>query len=254
MLTCLCTIFLTVLRCIRCGYVVQDHESSYDGTQKTEQETHWDAPKNKREDPDRFLGADEPDDEHFHYKYPECEGLYSNVFVLVLAIVALAFLIFTCSMLLDQIDAITSNTSKIARMKMKIGQGGTELERVSHDFNEMFGGDSPRPAWHWFLPLSVRFPSDMEQVVLGYDWDPTYEGEPFQEDDMVAALESKEETLAVGGPPPRDIDIECGKIVAEEDGSVSDESESFHNTAAKKRSGKKEDNPTFVGSTKNRLT
>ena len=31
---------------------------------------------------------------------------------------------------------------------------------------KMFGGNSNKVAWHWFLPLKVEFPRGMEKVVV----------------------------------------------------------------------------------------
>jgi hypothetical protein len=45
----------------------------------------------------------------------------------------------------------------------------------------MFGGDSNQVSWHWFLPLPVEFPSGMKKVVLGYEWDETFDAVPYQE-------------------------------------------------------------------------
>jgi hypothetical protein len=67
-------------------------------------------------------------------------------------------------------------------MKMSVGQTGTEFSSVTEEFNEMFGGNTPHPTWHWFLPLPVVFPRGMKKVVLGFDWDDTFDAAPFQED------------------------------------------------------------------------
>jgi hypothetical protein len=109
--------------------------------------------------------------------------MYDYHLVVMVFVISIVFLIFTCSMLVEQIDAIQSNTGKIARMKMRVGQAGTELSRVTHAFNEMFGGESPRVAWHWFLPLPVKFPKGMDAVVLGYEWDESFEPVPYQSPD-----------------------------------------------------------------------
>jgi len=39
----------------------------------------------------------------------------------------------------EQIDAIKTGTNKIARLKIRVGQDGTELQPVSHAFNKLFG-------------------------------------------------------------------------------------------------------------------
>ena len=73
---------------------------------------------------------------------------------------------------------------QIARMKMSIGQGGTEYSSVTEEFNEMFGGSTPHPTWHWFLPLSLVFPRGMKKVVLGFDWDETFDAIPYCESNV----------------------------------------------------------------------
>jgi len=84
-------------------------------------------------------------------------------------------------MLVEQIEAIKTNASKIARMKMRVGQAGTELSRVTEEFNEMFGGDSNQVAIHWFIPIPIEFPNGMKKAVLGYEWDGTFDAVPYQE-------------------------------------------------------------------------
>jgi hypothetical protein len=115
------------------------------------------------------------------YMYEECNSFYASPFVMGLLIASIVFLVFTCTMGCEQLEAIETGKGKIARMKMKVGKGGTEFKRVTEEFNEMFGGSSPRVSWHWFLPHPVTFPSGMKNVVLGYEWDPTLDSEPFEE-------------------------------------------------------------------------
>jgi hypothetical protein len=110
-----------------------------------------------------------------------CKAWHYNWNVVVLMFVSLIFFSFTSCMLCEQVEAIRTNSSKIARMKMKVGQAGTELSRVTEEFNEMFGGNSNNVAWHWFLPLRVEFPRSMEKVVLGFEWDETFNPTPFEE-------------------------------------------------------------------------
>lgn len=112
---------------------------------------------------------------------PECKGWNESYLGLALLIVSVVFFLFTSCMLAEQIEAIKTNTSKIARMKMSVGQAGTELSRVTEEFNEMFGGNSNQVALHWFLPIPIEFPNGMEKVVLGYEWDETFDLTPYQE-------------------------------------------------------------------------
>jgi hypothetical protein len=84
----------------------------------------------------------------------------------------------------EQRDAIRTGQGKIARMKMRVGTSGTEFSRVTEEFNEMFGGHHPHVTWHWFNPFrAVAYPRGMQKVVLGYDWDVTFDPVPFPEDD-----------------------------------------------------------------------
>lgn len=111
----------------------------------------------------------------------ECNGWNESYSGLVLLVVSVVFFLFTSCMLVEQIEAIQTNTSKIARMKMSVGNAGTELSRVTEEFNEMFGGDNNQVALHWLIPTPVRFPNGMKKVVLGYDWDETFDAVPYQE-------------------------------------------------------------------------
>jgi hypothetical protein len=111
----------------------------------------------------------------------ECFGFYNSHATLGLLIISVVFMIFTCCMLFEQIETIKTNASKIARMKMRVGEAGTELARVTEEFNEMFGGTSNDVALHWFLPFEVEFPRGMKHVVLGYEWDETFDAVPYAE-------------------------------------------------------------------------
>ena len=85
-------------------------------------------------------------------------------------------------MIFEQVDAIKSNTSKIARMKISMGEEAEEFNRVTSEFNEMFGGTSPNVALHWFLPTSVRFPDNTSMMkVMGYEFRNEWDGEIYSE-------------------------------------------------------------------------
>lgn len=114
-------------------------------------------------------------------RYAECMGWNESYSGLALLVVSVVFFLFTSCMLAEQIEAIKTNTSKIARMKMSVGHAGTELTRVTEEFNEMFGGDTNQVAMHWFIPIPVEFPNGMKKVVLGYDWDEIFDAVPYQE-------------------------------------------------------------------------
>jgi hypothetical protein len=107
----------------------------------------------------------------YHTK-DECTDFFQQYTIIVLLIVSGVFFLFTFVMILEQIDTIRTGKGKIARMKQRVGDTGTELDTVTEEFNEMFGGTSPNVAWHWFLPIPVRYPKHMKQVVLGYEYNP----------------------------------------------------------------------------------
>jgi hypothetical protein len=169
----LLSLALIIIRIFQCGYYSPEHIA----TKEEEEEGAWTAVKNSAN----------PFGRNLEEINTECDHLYDYYLVIVLAVISVTFMIFTCCMLFEQIEAIESNQGKIARMKMKIGQGGTELERVTYNFNEMFGGTTAHATWHWFVPLQVTFPDNMRKVVLGYEWDPTF-ATIYQDDDLVAAV------------------------------------------------------------------
>lgn len=184
--TCLTSIFMIVIRAVRCGY--QEANDDDDTTQmkinaaimpSTNTTTTTDAEISSSSgdlDNGRWLQLAPT-----KYIHPECEDFHSTYTVVILFCVAVTFLIFTACMLVEQIEAIQTNQGKIARMKMRVGQGGTELRRVTDEFNEMFGGTSANVAWHWFVPLPVQFPGSYYKVVMGYEWDPTFDAVPYRE-------------------------------------------------------------------------
>ena len=121
---------------------------------------------------DRYLPSTQQQQQETSYIYSECKNLYSNHWVIILAICSLVFLLFTTAMGWEQLEAIETGKGKIARMQSASATtGGGELlfKTVTTEFNEMFGGDSPHPTWHWFLPLTIQFPRGMRKVVLGYE-------------------------------------------------------------------------------------
>mmetsp|Transcript_25642 Transcript_25642/g.37889 ORF Transcript_25642/g.37889 Transcript_25642/m.37889 type:complete len:411 (+) Transcript_25642:211-1443(+) len=110
-----------------------------------------------------------------------CESVHSSPWTMFcLTLVGIVFLIFTVYMMYDQMEAFQTGKSRIARLKTcprehQSTQEQEELEQqycpVTQDFNEIFGGSSMTPAWHWLLPLTVTFPPGMKQVVLGFECD-----------------------------------------------------------------------------------
>ena len=163
---CLVSLILLVIRVIQCGQVKHTAESP-GGTETTTQA--------ERVGPERFLSTTPS------YVYSECNHFYDNQWIWGLAVSSVVFLLFTSVMSCEQLDAIETGKSKIARMKMGVGQGGTEFSSVTEEFNEMFGGSSPKATWHWYLPIPVVFPRGMKKVVLGYDWDETFDALPYND-------------------------------------------------------------------------
>jgi hypothetical protein len=190
---CIVTLFMMILRAIHCSYTKDTEDGVSVGTDLSGTE----------EDPSRrFLSREE-----------ECEGWYESVAVLALMIISFIFMVFTCCMLFEQLEAIETNSSKIARMKMRVGQAGTELQRVTEEFNEMFGGSTKEAALHWFLPIPVEFPRGMRKAVLGYEWDATFDPVPYEEpgsrDEETGGNGKIELTpvVASSGLPPVETDV-----------------------------------------------
>jgi len=154
---------------------------------------------------------DYDDDENSNttFMFEDCEKLFSPR-VLILLIMSVAFMIFTCCMLVEQADAIESNKSKIARMKIAMGQE-TESNfaaRVdAEECNEMFGvgydtrmsimlrtffsriGFGGRGSFrggrgaklHWFLPTPVKFPEGKLDTVMGFEYKQEWYGKVYDE-------------------------------------------------------------------------
>lgn len=114
---------------------------------------------------------------------------------------SICFMIFTCCMLVEQADAIESNTSKIARMKMELGEDDGEYKKVAGDFNEMFGispfssfgqeGKGSAVSLHWFLPSPVRYPDDDFNKIMGYEYRESWFAEVYDEDNDHRDAEEK---------------------------------------------------------------
>jgi hypothetical protein len=148
-------------------------------------------------------GDDNDNKGESRYVYQECNNFYGNHVITALALASLIFLIFTCSMGCEQFEAIETGKSKIARMKMRVGSTDTEFTRVTEEFNEMFGGDSPDLQWHWLWPSAVVYPRGMEKVVLGYEWDEAFDAIPYRADD-----EEESSTVAVGNTTTNERELE----------------------------------------------
>ena len=192
-------LWLLVARFVRCGVTSDDDEDSSGGKSGGGTSAgNGTSPKlevvdarggqtdDEALDPDmrRFLNDEEGSSGGFVFS--GCENLFSGT-VLVLLIVTVTFLFFTCCMLTEQIDAINSGTSKIARMKLRSGRAtveeGQELTRTATSFNEFFGGSSPNISWRWFVPTPVRFPEGASSTIMGYEYEPSWGDEPYREPD-----------------------------------------------------------------------
>ena len=186
-LSCLLSLLFLLVRAVHCGYVRD--------TENNDQVNQQDA-TTQTDNPERGLLSSQ------EYLYEECNYFYGNHIITALFLASLIFLIFTCSMGCEQLEAIETGKSKIARMKMRVGRADTEYTTVTEEFNEMFGGDSPDCTWHWFWPSAVAYPRGMEKVVLGYEWDATFDAEPFHDGDSAsnaAALSTRELQDMEGG-------------------------------------------------------
>ena len=183
------SLLLLFVRFIRCGFMVStDDEQSTNNTTAFNDETLTGDQIDDRKY--RYLFSRwledyvDDDDHHFGdttFKYEGCEALYS-ISSLILILISVAFLFFTCCMLVEQMDAIETNTSKIARMKMKMGHAdANEYARVGQDFNEFFGGDSIYMALHWFLPLPIWFPDGKKDKVMGFEYKDSWFGKIYHE-------------------------------------------------------------------------
>jgi len=179
--SCLLVMLMLSLRFIQCPYIGDEVSTLVTGSlslMKTER--NIDGENNSRRALHRFLlSADSAG-----YVHEGCASFHSGTgLLLALSIVSLVFLIFTCAMGCEQMEAIKTGKGKIARMKQRVGQAGTEFRRVTEEFNEMFGGNSVTPVWHWFLPIAVTFPRGMKKVVLGFDYDESFSSSPYQEEE-----------------------------------------------------------------------
>lgn len=209
--TSITSLFIIILRFVQCGYEINSeqvvpNEGAGDAmgmgpsASTTTIHEYYTINSNETSIPItnetqhfRFLDEDLDTDDSYHYKYEGCHELYSPRVILLL-LMSIAFMIFTCCMLVEQIDAIESNTSKIARMKIAMGQNQNgEYDRKTEQCNEMFGigmdmggcircdrGGS-HVALHWFLPTPVRFPEGKLDMVLGFEYKEEWYGKIYQE-------------------------------------------------------------------------
>ena len=139
-----------------------------------------------------------------------CQDFFQQYTIMALLMMSVIFLVFTVIMMLDQLDTIRTGKGKIARLKQRVGaSGSTELERVTQEFNEMFGGTTPNVAWHWFVPIAVRYPNKMKHVVLGYEFNPTCH--PCVPYGMETTTPSPVDTTCLVGCDANDDDADAGE-------------------------------------------
>lgn len=140
LLTSLQAMMLIVTRMVRCGWELDEDSSDQAVPSAGDTAEEWDA-QDEPSAPDEEGLLDPTRMMNFHskYVYEGCDNLYDYNLVLILLVASIVFLVFTCGMLIENIESIESNTGKIARMKLRVGKGGTELSRVTSQFNEMFG-------------------------------------------------------------------------------------------------------------------
>jgi hypothetical protein len=201
-MTSLISILLLMIRFVRCGFMVEMENQNTDSTMDKES-IDIDTNNTLYNNTDvRFLFSrylddnttitDNDDDNttDMTFKFDGCESAYT-VPVIILLIVSIIFLSFTCCMLFEQLDAIETNQSKIARLKMKMGHSDAhEYARVGQDFNEFFGGDSLDVALHWFLPLPIQFPVGKRDRVMGFEYNDAWCGKIY--DDMENDIDEEE--------------------------------------------------------------
>ncbi|GKY95865.1 hypothetical protein MPSEU_000547100 [Mayamaea pseudoterrestris] len=132
---CLMSLFLLAVRAYQCSNLVPENAE-----QVASHGAAISMSQAERVTPDerRWLATLGPPN---HLLYAECSDFYDNYYIWALAGSSILFFLFTSVMSCEQLDAIATGRSKIARMKVGVGQGGTEYVCVSEEFNEMFGGD-----------------------------------------------------------------------------------------------------------------
>lgn len=194
-ISCLLSILLLLIRLVHCGYMVRDEEDEPNLMTaphiRTDVAHAMDHPwmnystSTPSENTSNTIDIMGPNNRNLsHYAYEECNHFFNSHAVLLLVLASILFLIFTVAIACEQIDAIQTGQGKIARMKMRVGQSGTEFARVTEEFNELFGGSTPHMELHWFNPWQpVEFPRGMKKVVLGYEWDETIPPVPYRSDD-----------------------------------------------------------------------
>eukprot|EP00639_Heterosigma_akashiwo_P008197 CAMPEP_0194601344 /NCGR_PEP_ID=MMETSP0292-20121207/28958_1 /TAXON_ID=39354 /ORGANISM="Heterosigma akashiwo, Strain CCMP2393" /LENGTH=300 /DNA_ID=CAMNT_0039463297 /DNA_START=76 /DNA_END=979 /DNA_ORIENTATION=+ len=84
-----------------------------------------------------------------------------KISILCLVIMAILFSLFTVCMMFDQYDAVTSNATKIDRLK-------GEVHEQNNETNEVFGGRQRRCSLLWLLPTRPIYPAQAYQAIYGY--------------------------------------------------------------------------------------
>lgn len=216
------SLFLIVERFVRCGYTIEiPNDEVTRGSAENKDpdisdvknviwgDTFEQQYKGDGGDPSERMLADD-DDTNRTFMFDGCTDIYSMK-VLILLIMSFCFLIFTCCMLFEQVEAIENNVSKIAQWKMKQGANPEEYAKVGKGYNEIFGvgigSKGSHIGLHWFLPLPVQFPSEREKErVLGFEYSEKW-GNLIYEEGMIEEDEYDEEQGFVM-PPNKCVEIE----------------------------------------------
>ena len=188
-LSSLISLYLIVERFIRCGYTIADTKGDAVGVDFISDADirRLEHDFDDRNWTNRYMENQDDDMASRTFLYDGCVELYTMKIVALL-VMSICFLVFTCCMLFEQVDAIESNTSKIARMKVRLGQDDGEFLRVATKYNEMFGvgigSQTAQVGLHWYLPTPVQFPDDREKDrVLGYEFYDVWQGSIYEEEE-----------------------------------------------------------------------
>jgi len=115
-----------------------------------------------------------------------CEvGAGDAGFLIGLVVEAILFGLFTCCMMLDQWEVVTTGMTQIDRLK---GMTPADYASDGPGVNEVFGGEWSQPVtWRRrFCPEAVVFPASVRDEVVGYCrpcYDDREEGEVKETDD-----------------------------------------------------------------------
>jgi hypothetical protein len=137
------------------------------------------------------------------WKPQTCPTLVTRLFNLFLIVESILFGLFTSCMLADQFTSVSSNTTKISRIKAAKGLGvatkkiDTEEEKAmaeetrflhpdgALEVNELCGGSSAgRFKVTWLLPVAVRFSQLAKRRIYGYKMSDLHNSDEEDEEDI----------------------------------------------------------------------